>query len=124
MSKKPFTPKSRSAATATKPAKPAKRTGRTKRAKAPVSKRRKEPDALLERVGTWIKEVRRERGMTQEELAWAIPLDRAHLRLIESGKNAPTIKTLVKIAAALDCEVGELIPPVEELLVYADWLEA
>jgi ribosome-binding protein aMBF1 (putative translation factor) len=108
MSKKSFTPKKST---------PVRRT------KAPARKRRKEPDELLKLVGDRIREVRKERGLSQDHLAYAIPLDRAHLGLIETGKTAPNIKTLVKIAAALECEVGDLIPYVEDLLPHADWLE-
>lgn len=75
-------------------------------------------------IGAQIREVRRERGLSGDHLAHAIPLDRAHLGLIETGKIAPNIKTLVKIAVALECEVGDLIPYVEDLLQHADWLEA
>ena len=92
-------------------------------AKASVPKRRKPPDELLNAVGARIRELRRERGLSQDQLAYAIPLDRAHVGQIETGKIAPTIKTLVKFAVALECEVGDLIPYVEDLLPYADWLE-
>ena len=92
-------------------------------AKAPAPKRRKAADELLKAVGARIREVRLERGLSQDQLAYAIPLDRAHVGLIESGKTAPTVKTLVKFAVALECEVGDLVPYVEDLLPYADWLE-
>ncbi|WP_363799811.1 helix-turn-helix transcriptional regulator [Lysobacter firmicutimachus] len=92
-------------------------------AKVPAPKRRKAPDELLKAVGARIREVRLERGLSQDQLAYAIPLDRAHVGLIESGKTAPTVRTLVKFAVALECEVGDLVPYVEDLLPYADWLE-
>lgn len=78
---------------------------------------------MLKAVGARIREVRLERGLSQDQLAYAIPLDRAHVGLIESGKTAPTVKTLVKFAVALECEVGDLVPYVEDLLPHADWLE-
>jgi ribosome-binding protein aMBF1 (putative translation factor) len=95
----------------------------SKRATASAPKRRKQPDDLLKLVGERIREVRKERGLSQDHLAYAIPLDRAHLGLIETGKTSATIKTMVKIAVALECEVGDLIPYVEDLLPYADWIE-
>ncbi|WP_408951530.1 helix-turn-helix domain-containing protein [Lysobacter sp. Hz 25] len=122
MSKKSFTSKPRAPAKRVAAVAPKKRAP-AKRAKVATSKRRKQPDELLKLVGAQIREVRRERGLSGDHLAHAIPLDRAHLGLIETGKIAPNIKTLVKIAAALECEVGDLIPYVEDLLPHADWLE-
>jgi transcriptional regulator with XRE-family HTH domain len=84
--------------------------------KAPIDKRRKSaPPKELAVVGARIRAARKERGISQDKLAYAIPLDRAHIGMIENGKRAATIPTLVKIAVALDCEVGELFPPISEL---------
>ncbi len=87
-----------------------------RRAKPDTSKKRKSPPSpLLERVGQRIRQVRRAAGLSQDDLAYGIPLDRAHIGMIENGKRAATIPTLVKLAAALDCEVGELFPPIAKL---------
>jgi transcriptional regulator with XRE-family HTH domain len=84
--------------------------------KAPVSKRRMSaPPKELALVGARIREVRKERGISQDRLAYAIPLDRAHIGMIENGKRAATIPTLIKIAVALDCEVGDFFPPISQL---------
>lgn len=69
----------------------------------------------MQLVGNQIRAVRKERGLGQDALAYGIGLDRAHLGLIENGKRAPTVPTLVRIAAGLDCEVGEFFPPLAEL---------
>jgi transcriptional regulator with XRE-family HTH domain len=79
-------------------------------------KRQAQPSAVLDLVGARIRAVRQERGISQDKLAYSIPLDRAHIGLIENGKRAPTVPTLVKLAAALDCEVGDLFPPMVELM--------
>jgi transcriptional regulator with XRE-family HTH domain len=39
--------------------------------------------------------------------------------MIENGKRAATIPTLVKLAIALDCEVGAFFPPVRDLATLA-----
>ena len=97
---------------------------RTRKSDArPASKPRAAPDPLLKAVGDRIREVRKERGLSQDNLAYSVPLDRRHLGLIETGRTGATIKTLVKLAVALECEVGDLIPYVEDLLPYADWLD-
>lgn len=70
---------------------------------------------MLLAVGQQIRRVRRAKGVSQDKLAYSIPMDRAHIGMIENGKRAATIPTLVKLAVALDCEVGDLFPPREQL---------
>ncbi|ALN59377.1 transcriptional regulator, XRE family [Lysobacter enzymogenes] len=50
-------------------------------------------------------------------------MDRAYIGLIENGKSAASIITLVKLAIALECEVGDLFPYIEDLRPYAGWLD-
>lgn len=77
-----------------------------------VGKRRQgEPSALLVEVGALIRSARKASGLSQDKLAYAIPLDRAHIGMIENGKRAATIPTLAKLAVALACEVGDFFPP-------------
>lgn len=81
-----------------------------------LTKRRKSaPPKELALVGARIRKVRKDQGISQDKLAYAIPLDRAHIGMIENGKRAATIPTLIKIALALDCEVGEFFPPLSDL---------
>jgi transcriptional regulator with XRE-family HTH domain len=56
-----------------------------------------------------IKAMRKEQGVTQEQLAKKSHVDRANLSRLESGKVNATTNTLSKIAAALDCEVKDLL---------------
>jgi transcriptional regulator with XRE-family HTH domain len=84
---------------------------RTK-AKTSTDKRRQSgPSTLLEEVGALIRKTRKAAGLSQDKLAYAIPLDRAHIGMIENGKRAATIPTLAKLAVALGCEVGDFFPP-------------
>lgn len=46
--------------------------------------------------------IRKEKGLTQTELAEMCGLKQAMIARLESGKSIPTITTLIKIAAALD----------------------
>jgi len=50
--------------------------------------------------------------MTQEDLAEQIPMEIRNLRRVELGTQNVTVKTLVKIARALDCEPIEFFRPV------------
>lgn len=83
-------------------------------------KRRGAPSDLLRVVGAQIRAVRKAKKVSQDKLAYSIPLDRAHIGLIENGKRAATIPTLVKLAIALDCEVGAFFPPIRDLAALAD----
>lgn len=56
-----------------------------------------------------IKLLRKQKNLTQVELAKKSGVDRGYLSKIENGEGNPTYDTLQKIAAALDCKVGDLI---------------
>ncbi|MEZ4261971.1 MAG: helix-turn-helix transcriptional regulator [Polyangiaceae bacterium] len=57
-----------------------------------------------------MKALREAQGMTLTELAEGCGLSKGYLSTIESGAGAnPTLDVLIKIAAALDVTVGELV---------------
>ncbi len=60
-----------------------------------------------------IKELRAEKGLTQVRLAVAADMNPATLNRIEQGKANPNLKTLERLAAALDVEVGDFFPKVQ-----------
>jgi transcriptional regulator with XRE-family HTH domain len=57
-----------------------------------------------------IRELRAERGLTQVKLAVAADMNPATLNRIEQGKANPNLKTLEKLAAAMDVEVADFFP--------------
>ncbi len=61
-----------------------------------------------ELLGLKIKEYRRQKKITQEQLAEKLDLDVGYISKLEVGRNFPTIGTLEKIAKALDVELYEL----------------
>lgn len=62
------------------------------------------------KIGKKIKELRKERKMTQEELSAAVPIDYKYLQRLE-GKNPPALKidTIEKLAKALKVKPEELL---------------
>lgn len=56
-----------------------------------------------------IKKYRKEKGMTQEELANKCGLSKNGLWNYENGKREPNIETLTKIARALNISTGDLL---------------
>jgi transcriptional regulator with XRE-family HTH domain len=66
--------------------------------------------------GLVLRELRRERGLSQEALALEADLQRNYISLIERGINQPTITTIFKLAEALQVRPREMVRLVEELL--------
>ena len=56
-----------------------------------------------------IKSVRMEKHVTQRELAQKLGVDAAIMCRWESGKTMPRVQVLLKIAAALECSVEDLV---------------
>lgn len=56
-----------------------------------------------------LKELRQERGLSQESLSSMAGLDRTYISMLERGKRKPSLETIEKIAKALDMKSWELI---------------
>ncbi len=63
----------------------------------------------LRQVGNNIKKHRQKRGLTQLDLAAACGMDESAIGRLENGNTNPTLKTLVKLAKALDVSVQALV---------------
>lgn len=76
---------------------------------------RKKPDPR-EILGKRVKELRAQKGITQEELADRCEMFRTYLSRIESGLANPTLTALHVLAAGLEVSVLELLsPPTSEV---------
>lgn len=62
---------------------------------------------ITEKIGSRIKELRKEKGISQEKLAFSADLDRTYVAGVESGKRNPSVKSLEKILVALDVSFKE-----------------
>ncbi len=71
-----------------------------------------------EEIGHIIRELREQKGLTQEELSGFATLDRTHYSKIERGLRSPTIDTIFKISFALDMKPHELIQVIEERVAF------
>lgn len=58
-------------------------------------------------LGKQIKKLRKEKSLTQQELAYKCDMEKSNLIRIESGRTNPTTKTLKTIADALDLKVKD-----------------
>ena len=68
----------------------------------------------IERLGQHIKELRKKKGISQIDLAYDCDFEKQNMRRIEAGKTNPTIKTLLKIAKALNISISELVKNFDE----------
>jgi transcriptional regulator with XRE-family HTH domain len=59
--------------------------------------------------GKVLRAVRREVGLTQEQLAHAAEIDRTFVSLIERGERQPTVRVIFRLAEALRVTPSRLI---------------
>lgn len=60
-------------------------------------------------TGTKIKEIRKQKGLTQKQLGDLCGIADSNIRKYENGKQNPKIETLQKIATALECDLSDLM---------------
>ena len=70
---------------------------------------------VLKGLGTRIREKRKARGWTQEELAAKAKIDRSYIGGVERGERNLTFTVLCEICAALECDVAELTKGLPEI---------
>ena len=64
---------------------------------------------IKQKFGKRIKELRLQKGLSQEALANIAELDRTYIPSIEQGKRNVSIIVIEKLAIALDIEINKLI---------------
>ena len=65
-------------------------------------------------VGKAIRDLRKEKGVSQDVLSGFAGIARTHLTMIENGTKQANFETLWKIALALDIRPSELVARIEE----------
>ena len=58
-------------------------------------------------IGKKIRQIRKERGLSQEELSEKIDISPRHMCTIENGNSFPSIETFIKISEILDIDINE-----------------
>lgn len=66
---------------------------------------------ILSEIGSKIKMIRKEKKITQSDLANLCDFEKATMSRIESGQTNVTIFTLHKISSALNVHISELLKP-------------
>jgi transcriptional regulator with XRE-family HTH domain len=62
---------------------------------------------VRKRVGLNVQRLRRDKGLSQEELAHRSDIHQTYLSGVEGGKRNPSIGVLGRIASALDVDIEE-----------------
>ena len=71
--------------------------------------------AQLILVGKTIRRLREETGLSQENFAAKVEMDRSNYGKVERGERNVTTLKLIRIADTLGVEVGDLLPKMKEL---------
>lgn len=69
----------------------------------------------LVKIGKKIRELRKQKGFSQEDFAARVQLGRSYTGRLERGEVNISIQTLIRIAFVLHVEVFELIPSLRAL---------
>ena len=72
-----------------------------------------------ETLGDRVRELRQKRGLTQADLAGRLGVPQSRISEIESGTRVPSLVTMLRLAAALDCKPTALLAPFDKLDVTA-----
>ena len=64
--------------------------------------------------GQVLRELRKEAGLSQEQLAFEAGVERNFVSLIERGINQPSIRVIFKLSAALQILPSKILSLVEE----------
>lgn len=71
--------------------------------------RRKTRNRDAEIFGALVRQLRTDRGLTQEELAERTELSVSYIGFIERGENLPTLTIVLNLANALAVDPGDLV---------------
>lgn len=66
--------------------------------------------------GAVVREARKQRGISQEQLAFDSDLDRSFISQVECGHKQPSIVTIFQLAKALSTTPAKLLSDTEQLL--------
>jgi transcriptional regulator with XRE-family HTH domain len=70
---------------------------------------------VAEAFGARVRELRLEKGMTQEQLAEAASLHPTFISNVERGYRLSSVATLLRLANGLGCEPSDLLPIADSL---------
>lgn len=70
--------------------------------------------SLQKKLGTTLKTLRAEKGVSQEKLALSTGIDRRYMSDIENGRRNVSLEIIAKLAAFFEMKVSELFQRIEQ----------
>ena len=67
--------------------------------------------------GRVLQQLRRERGLSQEELGFRSGYHRTYISLLERGLKSPSLRTIFQLAEALEVNPSQMILSVQDLFI-------
>ena len=67
-------------------------------------------------IGSKIRELRLENGLTQEELAFRADISRQYVSLLELNQKSPTVDLLIRVCQAMGVSAGEIVTRIENAI--------
>ena len=67
--------------------------------------------------GQVLRQIRQERGLSQEELGFESGQHRTYISQLERGQKSPSLRTIFKLAKALHVEPSDLVERVKGMLL-------
>lgn len=61
-----------------------------------------------DKLGRRVQKLRKNMGLSQEELAEKIKISRTHMGHVEQGRKSPSLKVMTKLAKALKVKISDL----------------
>ncbi|MEF2251295.1 helix-turn-helix transcriptional regulator [Ralstonia solanacearum] len=67
-------------------------------------------------IGVVLKQLRRQRAMTQEQIAVEAGLDRTYVSYLETGRRSPSLDTMLALSTALHTPLAQIALLIEDRL--------
>jgi len=77
-----------------------------------------EAKTIEESLGEILRQLRKERGLSQEELALESGYHRTYISLLERGQKNPLLRTIFELAKALEVAPSEIVERVQTLTIH------
>jgi transcriptional regulator with XRE-family HTH domain len=78
--------------------------------------RRTAPKTAEDLFGEVLRELRKKRGLSQEELAFKSGYHATYVGQLERGKKSPSLRAIMSLATSLDISASEFLSRLESLL--------
>lgn len=72
-------------------------------------------EKLIQSFGKAVRKIRKEKGLTQEQLGFEADIQRIYVSKLELGQQQPSLTTIFKLATGLECSASELIYQTEAI---------